>query len=85
MSVTTVSVAEKASVLDRLNRAREDARVNGTESSEYFMDKCGAEAGDYFEPAVIAQPAEPRQRRSHWAVLIEGSWLERLLGNRNVH
>ena len=64
MSVTTVSVAEKASVLDRLNQAREDARVNGTESSEYFMDKCGAEAGDYLEPADIDKPIEPHKSRT---------------------
>jgi hypothetical protein len=35
--------------LEKLNRAREEARVNGTESSAYFMDKCGAEAGDFEE------------------------------------
>lgn len=85
MSVSTVNIAENARVLDRLNRAREDARINGVESSEYFLDKCGAEAGDFFEPAVTTRSSEPVQKRSHWAVLFEGSWIERLLGHRNTH
>lgn len=85
MSVSTVNIAENASVLDRLNRARELARVNGTESSDYFMDKCGAEAGDFFESVVVTRPSEPAQKRSYWAILFEGSWIERLLEHRNTH
>jgi hypothetical protein len=61
MSGNTVGTADPGSVLDRLNQAREGARDNGTESSEYFLDKCGAEAGDYFEPTAQAPDWERKQ------------------------
>jgi hypothetical protein len=37
------------STLEKLNQVRALARTEGEKSSEYFLHKCGAEAGDVKE------------------------------------
>ena len=76
--MTSPNTVERKALLDRFARAREDARVNGQEASDYFLDKCGAEAGDTYEPSEV-HPSAPQPARNPWAVLFGDSWLGRLL------
>lgn len=52
------------------------ARVGGKPSSEYFLDKCGSEAGASRESQQDEVPEQAA--RSPWRILFDGSWLERL-------
>jgi len=69
--------AQEAALSERFDRNVAQARVTGRKSSEYFLDKCGAEAGDTYE-APVEEPA-PAAPRSPWVVLLGDSWLGRLL------
>lgn len=62
---------------DRFDRNAEAARVGGMPSSKYFLDKCSAESGDTYE--APEQVRAEQGFRSPWSVLLEGSWLGRLL------
>jgi hypothetical protein len=72
------NVEERKIRIERLHRAMDDACVNGEDSSEYFLDKCGAEAGDVYEP-VDEKVSDVRPTRSPWAVIFGDSWLGRLI------
>ena len=56
--------------IELLNRARSDARNTGTESSAYFLDKCGAEAGDFDEPESLEQETKGHGMTSFVSVLL---------------
>jgi hypothetical protein len=58
--------AEQQALVERMDRARADARINGREPSEYFLDKCGAEAGDCGEED---EAPDLRPPRSAWALI----------------
>ncbi len=80
LGVATVEATDIEPVIECLNRAMADARINGVESSEYFLDKCGAEAGDYLEPLTDAQHAVLEQA----APKVRGRVLSSLLPKRKA-
>lgn len=72
----------ETALIGRMDRAMADARANGREPSEYFLEKCDAEAGR----AVKSEGAEPPAAvaaRSPWALLFGKSWLGRLIRGWN--
>lgn len=75
--MTQLTVAQEDALRDRFNRDVAQAHVSGERPSDYFLDKCGAEAGDTYEaPAEGPELATPR---SPWAVLLGDSWLGRFI------
>lgn len=77
--MTRLTAAQEQSLRDRFDRDVAEARVGGRKSSEYFLDKCGAEAGATYEKP--ADEPELAGTRSPWAVLFGNSWLGRLIGH----
>ena len=75
--MTRLTAAQVKALRDRFDRNMAQARVSGEKPSDYFLDKCGAEAGDTYE-APVDEPA-PAAPRSPWVVLLGDSWLGRLL------
>ena len=71
------TAAQEDALRDRFDRDVAQARVSGEKPSDYFLDKCGAEAGDTYEaPAEGPELAAPR---SPWAVLLGNTWLGRFI------
>ena len=66
--MTTPNSAERVALLERFARASADARRNGREPTAYFLDKCGAEAGDFGTEEEEKAP-DPRPRRSAWTLI----------------
>ena len=77
--MTQLTAAQESALRDRFDRDVAEARVSGEKPSDYFLDKCGAEAGDTYE--VPADEPEQASSRSPWAVLFGDSWLGRLIGH----
>lgn len=75
--MTRLTDAQQKALRERFDRDVEYARVHGKVSSEYFLDKCGAEAGDTRE--AQAKEKSPQPARSPWMALLDQTWLERLL------
>lgn len=75
--MTQLTAAQEKALRERFDRDVAQARVSGEKPSDYFLDKCGAEAGDTYEaPAEEQELAAPR---SPWAALFGDSWLGRLI------
>lgn len=75
--MSKLTAEQRSSLHERFERNAAAARVAGTPSSEYFLDKCGAEAGDTYELPQYGRAEQPA--RSPWAVLFGDSWIGRLL------
>jgi len=74
MTTSQLSSKQKALVA-QLDQAVASARVTGHMPSEYFLDKCSAEAGDTSEPR---KATKVRPARTPWAVLVDSTWFARL-------
>jgi hypothetical protein len=75
--MTRLTEKQEEDLRSRFESNLSRARSGGNPSSEYFLDKCGAEAGDTYE--VLANEPESVPTRSPLAVLLGDSWLGRLL------
>ncbi len=70
--MTEPNTPERAALIAKMERARADALLTAVEPSEYFLDKCGAEAGDFGADDDDAEP--PRRRRSKVATFVRDFW-----------
>ncbi len=75
--MSQLTAEQRRLLSDRFDRNAAAARVGGKPSSEYFLDKCGAEAGDTYEPQQSGRTEQ--DVRSPWHVLLGDSWIGRLL------
>lgn len=75
--MSQLTAEQRRLLSERFDRHAAAARVGGKPSSEYFLDKCGAEAGDTYEPQQHGRIEQTA--RSPWSVLLEDSWVGRLL------
>lgn len=74
--MTQLTAAQEDALRDRFDRDVVQACVSGEKPSDYFLDKCGAEAGDTYEAPVEGPVIAPR---SPWAVLLGNTWLGRFI------
>ncbi len=70
--VTEPNTPERAALIAAIERARAEALPTAMEPSDYFLDKCGAEAGDFGADDNDAEP--PRRRRSAVARFFRDLW-----------
>lgn len=74
MTTTQLSAEQKA-LVKRLDQELVRSRQSAALPSEYFLDKCSSEVGDFSE---ARQPAPQREARTPWAVLVDSTWFGRL-------
>ena len=72
--MTSPNTVERKALVERMDLAMADASVNGKESSEYFLDKCDAEAG-----RASCEASEIKPAQSPWKILFSGTWIGRLI------
>ena len=60
--MTEPNTPERAALIAAIERARAEALLTAEEPSEYFLDKCGAEAGNFgADDDDDAEPPRPRR------------------------